>query len=50
MKQETPCLDSIETFTVRFDGYGGTLNALIEVLINKEDGNVADNFYCSQED
>ena len=47
MNRETPYAASVETPTVLFGGYGSTLNTFIEVLINKEDKNIADNFYYS---
>ena len=47
MNRETPYAASVKTSTVPFNGYGITLNALIEVGINKEDKNIADSFSCS---
>ena len=44
MNGKTPYGASVGISTVPFDGYGSTLNALIEVGINKEDKNIADSF------
>ena len=43
----TLCVDIMTTSTVVFDGWNATLNSLIEVLINKDNMNIANNFKCS---